>query len=459
MRDAGRRICYTIGDAPPSHSPGNILARQGYENWCGTTFVRYCLHLTASSTTETTCIPPQGITLKGIMTRDYNKQRREDARPSSRYQPPANGNRDEQAPRPARPRLNRETVDRAWEAGAPMQHADYRPRRSNTSNGQPPRGNWRNNQSSGHSSPQNGRGSFGNQTDHNRRFERTSDNNAGYPSRSFNSDRGRFDDQRGNGYRQNAGPYRGTNRPGFRDNGNPQTNDRRPQGRGSDQGREFQRGNSAGYGPQPREFGRDQRAPRSAERDGRPGYKAPALDEQNPRWQSRPTAQRGGPPGRRAQNNTSTPQRAHFEGDYERFNAPARAPQTEEHHVTRLPDGRVLKGPRPAQRRNAQFWTGVAQETAELLQPLAAEPQAAEGAGVTSQAAQVDEHGAQTEQSPAQVPTAQPAEVEQAELKSVRKTRARTTAPAGRRKKADAPAKPRATGPRPSQRGFKWPEA
>ena len=39
----------------------------------------------------------------------------------------------------------------------------------------------------------------------------------------------------------------------------------------------------------------------------------------------------------------------------------------EERHVTPLPDGRVLKGPRPVQRKNAEFWTDIAQNTDELL--------------------------------------------------------------------------------------------
>ena len=38
--------------------------------------------------------------------------------------------------------------------------------------------------------------------------------------------------------------------------------------------------------------------------------------------------------------------------------------------MTRLPDGRVLKGPRPAQRKNAQFWTGIANETEELVKQV-----------------------------------------------------------------------------------------
>jgi len=38
--------------------------------------------------------------------------------------------------------------------------------------------------------------------------------------------------------------------------------------------------------------------------------------------------------------------------------------------MTRLPDGRVLKGSRPAQRKEAQFWTGIANETEGLIKQV-----------------------------------------------------------------------------------------
>src|SRR5262249_25427869 len=55
---------------------------------------------------------------------------------------------------PARPRLNRATVDRAWENGAPHRHADYKPRHpneagTNRTNHRPnSQRNWRNTQPS-----------------------------------------------------------------------------------------------------------------------------------------------------------------------------------------------------------------------------------------------------------------------------------------------------------------------
>lgn len=51
-------------------------------------------------------------------------------RPSSRGQPSSRYG-DSRPSRPARPRLNRETVDHAWENGAPRDHADYHPRKPN----------------------------------------------------------------------------------------------------------------------------------------------------------------------------------------------------------------------------------------------------------------------------------------------------------------------------------------
>src|SRR5690242_16580685 len=80
------------------------------------------------------------------MTRDFSKHRRDDERPSSRNSSSGRYG-EERSPRPARPRLNRQAVDRAWENGAPQNHADYRGGRNNNNlNGQPPRNNRRNSQ-------------------------------------------------------------------------------------------------------------------------------------------------------------------------------------------------------------------------------------------------------------------------------------------------------------------------
>src|SRR5512146_926889 len=131
--------------------------------------------------------------MKGNMTREFNKQRRDDSRPSFRNQSSSSSG-DERSARPARPRLNRETVDRAWESGAQQQHADYRPR---SGNGQAPRTNWRSEHSSSQNSPSGNR-PYGNRSenyrDTPRRFERPFNNNQG--SRSFDPGRRNFDDHR-----------------------------------------------------------------------------------------------------------------------------------------------------------------------------------------------------------------------------------------------------------------------
>ncbi len=441
------------------------------------------------------------------MTRDYNKQRRDDVRPFSRNQS-TDRYRDEYSPRPARPRLNRETVDRAWEAGASTHHPDYRPRRNNTFNEQASRDNRRYNQSAEHSPNQIGRKPFGNRQDNNHRFERTPENNSGFRSRSFNSDRDRFDNQHNNEYRQRPDQQRNSeyrrrsddrynngNRPGFRDNTQPSTYEQRSSYRGNDQNRGFQRRDNERFDRQPHEFGRDNRfsrnfensprefgrngrSPRSFERGGRAGYKPPTRDTQNPRWQSRPTAQRDYSPRRHSQSNGLVPEGEQLEGDYGRLSAPAPEyqekhersarrpvpakkvpehvkPQPEERHVTRLPDGRVLKGPRPAQRRNAQFWTGVSQEAEGLLDPVVVVPPHTEEAADREVTADNVE-----------VPGASDSLVEQDKPKTSRKPRARTVSATTRKKKADAVTKkktdkavikkPRSTGPKPSQRGFKW---
>src|SRR5205085_11693732 len=122
------------------------------------------------------------------MTRDFSKQRRDDERPSSRNSSSGRYG-EERSPRPARPRLNREAVDRAWENGAPQNHADYRASRNNNNsrNGQPPRDSRRRDSQFDHPSTQHSSnrpnrpgnyGShqsdrpFGNQQDNNRHSER-----------------------------------------------------------------------------------------------------------------------------------------------------------------------------------------------------------------------------------------------------------------------------------------------
>ena len=391
------------------------------------------------------------------MTRDYNKQRRDNARPFSRNQS-SNRPGAERSPRQARPRLNRETVDRAWESGAPNRHADYRTR----SSGQPPRNKWHNNQPSQSSEyAQHGRRPSGN-TD--RSFERTPRANPGSRSRSFDPNRRNFDDRRS----YSSGPNRNGDRPEFRDNS--RHHEQRPQYRDNAQSRSYQRPGSRGNDRQPRDFDpnyrsprnagpgnfkRDNRSPRSSGGPDRPSYKAQRPGTQNPRWQSRPAAQRGNSFQNQQHFNEWTPENEQFEGDYERFDGPRNQrrpaaqpprrgktpdraqPEAEVRDVTRLPDGRVLKGPRQAQRRNEQFWTEVADETEDLIDQV--------HPGSTSTKMQADQ---------------QPEEALQETPKAQRKPRARAASAVKREKKPGArkgAARTRPTVLKPSQRGFKWP--
>ena len=93
--------------------------------------------------------------------------------------------------------------------------------------------------------------------------------------------------------------------------------------------------------------------------------------------------------------------------------------RSQEIHVTRLPDGRVIKGSRPAQRKNAQFWSSINADTEGLLDQV---------------------------QTPAQ----------ETERNPDHKNASGTTNNAKKRKEGK---KPRSNGPKPSQKGFKWPQA
>jgi len=402
------------------------------------------------------------------MTRDYNKQRRDNGRPLPRNQSP-NRPDAERSPRQARPRLNRETVDRAWESGAPSRHADYRTRSSSSS--QPPRNRWNNNQPS--ENAQHGRRPSGNRPNSDRSFESTPNGNAGPRSRSFDSNRRNYDDRRS----YSDGPNRNGARPEFRDNS--RHHEQRPQFRDNDQSRGYQRPGSRRYDPQPRDFNannrsprnadrqpgnfkRDNRSPRSSDGSDRSSYRTQRPGTQNPRWQSRPARQHGNSFQDQQSFNEWTPENEQFEGDYERFdgaqyqsrpaaqpyqrgNTPDRArPEVEERHVTRLPDGRVLKGPRLAQRRNAEFWTGVADETENLIDQVQSDS--------TSTGKQADQ---QPEEALQETP-----EQGKGTPKAQRKPRVRTASAVKRERKPDAKkgaARTRPTVLKPSQRGFKWP--
>ena len=464
------------------------------------------------------------------MTRDFNKPKRDDARPSFRNTSP-NRNRDERSPRPARPRLNRETVDRAWESGAQQQHADYHPRTTGggqyrpqgQNQGQRP-GGWRNtspNQQSGYSS-QNERGGSRPYTSRQENFRdnRSSDNRSG----GYRDDRDRRDapDTR-NAPRSFDRPYQQSNntngaRPAFgpprRDFGGQRPNDRRDSFNGASRRDGDARPPFQDRGNQRRDFGRPERSDRPTQNTygDRGSRETPAP---NPRWQTRPSEQRNiarGPERdvtrRPAQNGER------FEGDYEhfeeraarderpprptgrpfsgnrdterrperpfsdnrgpqsrperpdrRFNDKSDAPQPER-HVTRLPDGRVIKGPRPTQRREAQFWTGVSEDTSTLVSQVAERttiekapesvsdevvavptlPQEADSAMHNENSKDMIAGAVSSdEEAPTEATDGTVAE------EGPKKRRPRVASAVTRTKK------PRSSGPKPSQRGFKWP--
>jgi hypothetical protein len=394
------------------------------------------------------------------MTRDFNNQRREypqsDSRSSSsrRYG-------EERSSRPARPRLNRDMVDRAWENGARQNHADYRTR--SDSNSHPPRDNRRPNQYSAQNST-NGRKPYGNRQDSYRPGERSPRSNNGPRPRSFESSMRTFDDQKYNQYERRGysnQPYRDEYRPGNRENS------QHPNSRSQYQGRDPYRGSQArDYdrdGRQPRSYDRDQRQardydrdgrqPRSYDRDKRSSRDASGPDTHNPRWQSRPARQHDNYPRKPSDSKRYGAEQELFEGDYEHFEAsdsaqpPTRQTRVdtdasqplEERHVTRLPDGRVLKGTLNEQHRNAEFWTEIAQESDELVQQI--------GPSNTQEV---------TTKHPADFPTT-------ASTKGKPKSRTHTASASMRERKTtkakvrQSTPKPRSTGPKPSQRGYKWP--
>lgn len=497
------------------------------------------------------------------MTRDFNKQRRDDMRPSSREQS-SSRNGDERSPRPARPRLNRETVDRAWESGAPAKHADYRTRSNNGNRGPAPRNNWRDdrqngqfgqNRQGGQYPTRNSRPPYGERSEDRqgnpRRFDNTTNGPQGYqsnqrpPSRPFNADRSDRPNRPYGNSRPGSNPPGSGTRPEYRERSRPY--EPRPPHRDNAAGGGFQRRDREGYGgyertdrrdgPEryergprqfernnrsdagnyngrpPRSFDRDRRAPGNNYRDTRSPRDAETRDSQNPRWQSRPAAQRDS--GYRQEQNgfqsqTGQPGRERYEGDYERFNGTEDRPrfagqpshkydnskprgryegkkpreEVQERHVTPLPDGRVLKGPRPVQRKNAEFWTGIAQNTDALLDGVKEVPTPQQAVANESNVEQVlptdDNSTVQalptddsptvqllptddsivTQEMPANdSPDVQEQTVAEEGATPIKaKPRNRATTPAARSKKASAKqAKTSGPVPRPSRRGFKWP--
>ena len=400
------------------------------------------------------------------MTRDFNNQRREYPQSDSRGSSSRRFEK-ERPSRPARPRLNRDTVDRAWENGARQNHADYRTR--DDSKTQSSRDNRRPNQHTNRYSAQtgnNGRKPYGKRQDNYRTGEHSPRSNNGSRPRTFESSMRAFDDQHYNQYERQGNSkqsYQDDYRPGNNRNSQRPQSHSHTQYQGRDQYRGRQSRESDRDTSSPRNFDRDQRQARDYERDTRQprgqerknrsyrGTSGPAT--QNPSWQSRPERQQNNYSKRSYGYSRLESEQELFEGDYEHFNSSNSAqPSTHENkmetytphrpaerNVTRLPDGRVLKGTPNEQQRNAEFWTEISQESDELVK-------------------QVESSHAQKEATkhPADHPT--PSSTQRKTTprtnKASKSTRERKTT---KSKMRQSTPKPRSTGPKPSQRGYKWP--
>ena len=385
------------------------------------------------------------------MTRDFKKQGRDNERPYSRNSSSSRYG-EERSPRPARPRLNRDMVDRAWENGARRDHPDYHAYRSDQS--QSPRDNRQRNQQPTAQNSRNNRKPYGNRQDGYRSGERNANSRNGARPRSYESGMRKFDEQHYDerqGYSDRpgtAGP-----RPAY-----PRYSDSRPQGRGQSgdsRRRDFAREERPPRGPdrdyrKPREFDRESRAPRSFERDKRSSRQGPQLGTQNPRWQSRPPAQRDKFARRPQEFSRFRSEPEQFEGDYERFDAAntAQSPsrehadrreRDEEQHVRGVSNERVRKDSRDVKRKNTKLRAEITREADGLVAPVVKPPDV-----VTTEEAM---------ELPADPPQTTPTkEKPESRTRAAGATRRERKTGAGQSKP-----KARSTGPRPSQRGYKWP--
>ncbi|HXZ04125.1 MAG TPA: hypothetical protein VEH81_04785 [Ktedonobacteraceae bacterium] len=398
------------------------------------------------------------------MTRDFYNQRREDSHSDSRSSS-SRRFEEERHSRPTRPRLNRDMVDRGWENGARQNHPDYRTRSDR--NTHPPRDNRRPDQHTNRYSSQtssNGRNPYAKRQDNYQPGERSPQGNNRHRPRSFESNKSTFDGQLHNQYERRGyskQPYREDSRPGNSTNSQHPNSSTPYQGR--EQYRRTQRHDQTRDASSSRNFDRDQRQkrgyesdtrqPHSYDRDKRPSRNTSGASTRNTRWQSHPE---------RRQNNHSDRSHAYarykadqqlFEGDYEHFDrsnlAQAQNTQThigdhrpEERKVTQLQDGRVLKGKPGAQQKSDKFWTEIGQESDELLKQ-------AESSAVQETATKQSVNPPLTASKKRKTNSRTHNASEPAREKKSTKTKVRQS----------TTSKPRSTGPKPSQRGFKWPTA
>jgi hypothetical protein len=393
-------------------------------------------------------------------------------RPSSRKQPPARRG-DGSAPRSGRPRLSRERVDRAWESGAQRNDPDYHPR---SNNGQPPRNKWQQRSPIDRKPFGNSRGNY-QQTERNSTYRPNQHNH----SRSFESERRTFDEQHGqqrheygnkygreewghpDGRSERRGqfqpgesrlPYgpRGTNKSNYRETSRQGDAEERHYGRPprrfADNERSQNRYEHDNYRSQGR-FERDSRGPRRSGRDERPQegtWRRDARSQQN-NWQqeSRPPRRydrsgtgRDNPFMGRKRNYGRNPNEAQFEGDYERFDG------YEERNpvANRTAQSKPSRNSHDERTEDREFREEVEKETNSLIAQIKATPKAHE-----EQAVKRTSHSSRPDKS--------------REAKGAQKSRTRAASAVSRERKqarkGKTAVKVRSTGPKPSQRGFKWP--
>ncbi len=384
------------------------------------------------------------------MTRNFKQNRRDDERPNSRrYSGRYEG---EQSPRPARPRLNRASVDRAWESGAPQRHHDYRARGTNNTRSTQPR--------------QQGQPYGANRGQYSPNDLPSAPNGRNYRKPSFQRQENRqYDDRQPRRYGDlrpydsgqrsyDERPYRarprfstdgaqGERRPSYREQ------ERNPRSRPYPQRRNDERDQA------PRDYNR----PNRYERSGGPnrqyrqeGRRPDAGYARNPRAESRPERF-----SRSQYRPSDNPGEELFEGDYERFNADKNTGHGDERHVTRLPDGRVLKGSRKEQREAESFWTDVDRETQELIPNVEPDHLPKDDKEDVPEKRSVTRKKADGNIARSQAPKTPRAP------KATRTTARRATSTGGesRAKKTSAKqksAKTTASGTQPSKRGYKWPK-
>lgn len=428
------------------------------------------------------------------MTRNFSNRRRDDMRPTSRTT--SSGRyREEQSSRTSRPRLSRDTVDRAWENGATRRYADYRARPT-----APTPQNQRQERPSPRferSLPSYEQRTYERRTDERRPYEHRQE---GYrapssfhhsgPPRERRSEEGprRFNESghRAPGNQPRLNSERWTRNPPPRresESGRGRYEDERPPRFPRSAPNPFERTGSRAYHPGdhaferpgqrrinertgqgPRDFERPDREQERFAHGRRTAASHPRRDVYNPRWQSRPAAQRDyqryepsdeRPPFRQRRP-YAQPEGAQFEGDYEHFaldDEPAWPEGTSEPHVTRLPDGRVLKGSRPAQRKAAHFWTEVENETQALLSHTPALPEQEEPMAPFT----VREVPAPRSARPRKQPASPTRKVKMVKTTRADGPKAHTSKEKAGKKKARGG--PQKTVIYPSQRGYKWPAA